>query len=127
MPRLSVRRVLASGLLGGTAVLVAATLIARAQPVSSVLRLILAVGAPYVAVIAACGVALALWRRRSALAWAAFALVTAAVATQVSWYHLGSPPEVGPHAEIRVLTAQCQPGTGGRPVVRGDGGNQRPM
>jgi len=68
MSRPSGRRALASALLGGIAALVAATLIARAQPVSSMLRLILAVGAPYVALAAAFCVALALWRRRSALA-----------------------------------------------------------
>jgi len=61
MPRLSGRRGFASVLLGGTAVLVAATMIARAQPVSSMLRLVLAVGAPYIAVVAVCGVTLALW------------------------------------------------------------------
>lgn len=110
MPRLSGRRALASVLLAGTAVLVAATLIARAQPVSSMLRLVLAVGAPYVAVVAACGVALVLWRRRSLLAVATAVLVTVAAAIQVSWYYLGRPLEVGPHAEIRVLAANIRLG-----------------
>jgi len=109
MPRLSGRRAFASVLLGGTAMLVAATLIARAQPVSSMLRLVLAVGAPYVAV-APCGVALVLWRRRSLLAVATAVLVMIAVAIQVSWYYLGRPPEIGPHAEIRVLAANIRLG-----------------
>ena len=110
MPRLSGRRPLVAVLLGGTAVLVAATLIARAQPVSSMLRLILAVGAPYVALAATFGVALALWRRRSILAVATAILATVAAAIQVSWYYLGCPPEEGRHAEIRVLAANIRLG-----------------
>jgi len=55
-------------------------------------------------------VALALWRRRSILAVATAVLVTVAAAIQVSWCFLGRPPEVGPHAEIRVLAANIRLG-----------------
>ena len=96
--------------LTGTAVVVAATLVARAQPVTSMPRLVLTVGAPYVALAAAMVVAVALWRRRSVLALGTAALVTVALAIQVSWYYLGRPPDVGPHAEVRVMAANINRG-----------------
>lgn len=93
-----------------TAVVVAATLIARAQPVTSMPGLVLAVGAPYIAVAAAIVVALALWRRRSVLVIGTAALVAVALAPQVSWYHLGRPSYVGPHAKVRVMAANINRG-----------------
>ena len=104
------RGVLTRASLAGTAVLVAATLVARAQPVTSMPRLVLAVGAPYIALAAACFVAVALWRRRSVLALGTAALVTIALAVQVSWYYVGRPPDVGPHAEVRVMAANINRG-----------------
>ena len=96
--------------LAGTAVLVAATLVARAQPVTSMPRLVLSVGAPYIALAAAIVVGLALWRRRSVLAFGTAVLVTVALAIQVSWYYLGRPPDVGLHAEVRVMAANINRG-----------------
>ena len=104
------RAVLASVALTGTAALVAATLVARAQPVTSMPRLVLSVGAPYVALAAAIVVGLALWHRRSVLALGTAALVTVALAIQVSWYYLGRQPDVGPHAEVRVMAANINRG-----------------
>ena len=93
-----------------TAVVVAATLIARAQPVTRMPRLVLAVGAPYVALAAATVVAAALWRRRGALAIGTAALVTVALAPQVSWYYQGRPADIGPYAEVRVMAANINRG-----------------
>ena len=93
-----------------TAGLVAASLVARAQPVTSMPRLVLAVGAPYIAFAAAIVVGVALWRRGSVLALATAILVLAAVAVQVSWYSPGHPPDVGPHAEVRVMAANINRG-----------------
>ena len=104
------RGVLTRAVLAGTAVLVAATLVARAQPVTSMPRLVLAVGAPYIALAAAIVVGLALWRRRSILAIGTAVLVTVALAIQVSWYYLGRPPDVGLHAEVRVMAANINRG-----------------
>ena len=73
------RGVLIRAVLAVTAVLVVATLVARAQPVTSMPRLVLSVGAPYVAVVAAIVVAVALWRRRSVLAIGTAALVAVAL------------------------------------------------
>ena len=66
-------------LLIATAVLVALSLIARAQPVTNMPRLVLAVGAPYVALAAAIVCAVALWRQRSVLAIGTAALVAVAL------------------------------------------------
>ena len=97
-------------LLIATAVLVALSLIARAQPVTNMPRLVLAVGAPYVALAAAIVCAVALWRQRSVLAIGTAALVAVALAQQVSWYHLGRPSYVGPHAAVRVMAANINRG-----------------
>ena len=97
-------------MLVGTAALVVATLIARAQPVTDLLRLVLAVGAPYLGVAAAVVVAVALWRRRSVLAVGTAVPVTVAVAIQVSCYYLGRPSDVGPDAEVWVMAANINRG-----------------
>jgi endonuclease/exonuclease/phosphatase (EEP) superfamily protein YafD len=110
MLRPSGRRAVALAMLGMIAALVAAALIARAQPVTNMPRLVLAVGAPYVALAAAIVVAVALWRRRSVVAVGTAALVTAVLAQQVSWYYLGRPSDVGPHAEVRVMAANINRG-----------------
>ena len=104
------RGVLTQVALTVTAVVVAATLVARAQPVTSMPRLVLAVGAPYIALAAAVVVGAALWRRRSVLAIGTAVLVTVALTLQVSWYYLGRPPDVGPHAEVRVMAANINRG-----------------
>jgi len=101
---------LTRAVLAGTVVVVTATLVARAQPVTSMPRLVLTVGAPYVAFAAAIVVAVALWRRRSVLAIGTAALVTIALALQVSWYCLGRPAGVGPYAEVRVMAANINRG-----------------
>ena len=53
---------------------------------------------------------MALWRRRSVLAIGAAAPVTVALALQVSWFYPGRPPDVGPHAEVRVMAANINRG-----------------
>lgn len=110
MPRWSGGRALTSALLVGILVFAAATLVARVLPVSSMVGLVLAVGAPYVAVAAGCGAALALLRRRTILSVVAAALVAIALAIQASWYYLGRQPDVGQYAEIRVLASNIRKG-----------------
>lgn len=95
---------------GVAVVALAATSIARARPVSGMLSLVLAVGAPYVAVAAFLGLAVTFWRRRTWVVLAALLLAAAAVAVQVSWYHLGRSARVGDHVEVRVLAANIDRG-----------------
>lgn len=93
-----------------TAASVAGSLIARAVPVSGLAHLVLAVGAPYLAVVSLIASAVVLWRRRTVVVLAAAVLAVAAVGVQVSWYWLGRAPRVGEHVEIRVLMANIDRG-----------------
>lgn len=92
------------------AALVAVSLIARAVPVSGLAHLVLAVGAPYLAVASLISLAVVLWRRRTVAVLAAVLLAVAAVGVQVSWYWLGRAPTVGEHVEVRVLMANINRG-----------------
>jgi hypothetical protein len=90
---------------------VAVALVARAQPVSSIPRLILAVGSTFVPLAALFGLALAIVGRRRILAIVAVFLLTATLAIQVNWYVVSNPKNLaGPVAELRVLSSNLRYG-----------------
>ena len=80
--------------------------VARAQPVTSMPRLVLSVGAPVISLAAAIVVGVALWHRRSVLAISTAVLVTIALARLMS---------AGPRCSVR-------PGTGERARAVAGGG-----
>lgn len=90
---------------------VAVALVARAQPVSSIPRLILAVGSTFVPLAALVGLVLAVVGRRRILAIVAVFLLTATLAIQVNWYVVSNPKNLaGPVAELRVLSSNLRYG-----------------
>lgn len=88
----------------------AVALIARAQAVSTIPRLILSVGSTFVPLVAVVGLALAIMSRRTLLAIAAVFLVTATLTIQVSWYYVKHPTDLGPHTDIRLLSSNLRYG-----------------
>jgi hypothetical protein len=104
------RRELTIAVLVGTVAVLVISLLARALPVTGMASLVMAVGAPYVAVAAFLAFAVAFWRRRTWVVLAALLLATAAVAVQVSWYWLGRPARAAEHVDIRVLATNINRG-----------------
>lgn len=91
-------------------VFVAVALVARRQPVSTVPRLVLAVGSTFVPVVAVVGLILAVLSRRVLLAVVAAALLTITAAVQASWYYLARPAGIGAYTELRVLSSNLRYG-----------------
>lgn len=83
----------------------AVTLLVRMQPVTSLPRLILAVGAGFVVLAALSGLVLALLSRWRLLTALAAGVVAVALTIQISWYYGGQPSEPEPHVEVRVLAS----------------------
>lgn len=109
------------GLRGGTRVVVTAfsvfamafcavALVFRAQPVSSIPRLVLAVGATFVPLIALAGLALAVLSRRIFLSSVGILLITATLAIQLNWYYVARPVHVGESTDVRVLSSNLRYG-----------------
>ncbi len=98
-------RVLLTALAVAALVFSVLTLVVRTRPVSNKFELVLAVGSPYTALAALALLALLALRRRILLSIVAVLVVTASLAVQVSWYYVGSPAEIGQHAEIRILSS----------------------
>ncbi len=89
----------------------AIALVFRAQPVTTIPRLVISVGATFVPLVAATGLALAVASRRVLLSIVGVFLVTAAVAVQVTWYYFGQPAKIsGQYAEVRVLSSNLRYG-----------------
>lgn len=88
----------------------ATALVVRVQPVRSILRLVLAVGATFVPLAAFVGLLIALLCRRLLLSLLGVFLLTATLAIQVSWYYLGHPPKVAEFTELRVLSSNLRLG-----------------
>ena len=88
----------------------AVALVFRAQPVSTIPRLVLAVGSTFVPLVALGGLVIAVLSRRVILAAIGIFLVTATVAIQVSWYYFGHQPGLGRYTEIRVLSSNLRYG-----------------
>jgi hypothetical protein len=87
-----------------------ATLAARALPLSNVIALVVAVGSPYVPVVALAGVVMSVVCRRILLSIVTVAVLAVTVAVQVPWYYFGRPADVGEHADIRVLSSNLRKG-----------------
>jgi endonuclease/exonuclease/phosphatase (EEP) superfamily protein YafD len=103
-------RVLLTALAVAALVFSVLTLVVRTRPVSNKFDLVLAVGSPYTALAALALLALLALRRRIVLSIVTVLVVTASLAVQVSWYYLGSPPEVGQHTDIRILSSNLRKG-----------------
>lgn len=88
----------------------AVVLVVRAQPVSSIPRLVVAVGATFAPLVVLVGLVLAVLSRRRVLAAISLLLVAATIGIQVSWYYLGHGPDPGPYKEIRVLSSNLRKG-----------------
>ena len=87
-----------------------ATLVARALPLSNVIALVVAVGSPYVPLVALAGLVMFVLCRRILLSIVTVAVLAVTVAVQVPWYYLGRPADVGQHADIRVLSSNLRKG-----------------
>lgn len=89
----------------------AVSLVIRAQPVSSLTRLFLAVGATFVPLAALTALTLALLARRWVLAAFGVLFLTATLSIQANWYFVGNPvPIAGPSVEVRVLSSNLRYG-----------------
>jgi hypothetical protein len=78
-------------------------LVVRGQPVTSIPRLILAVGSTFVPLAALVGLVLAVLARRRLLAIFGVFVFTATLAIQANWYFVSNPKDLaGPVAEVRV-------------------------
>ncbi|MGE0219047.1 endonuclease/exonuclease/phosphatase family protein [Mycolicibacterium sp.] len=86
------------------------TLILRQLPLSNNIALIVAVGSPYVAVVAVLALVLAVLERQVLVSVVAVAIVAVNVAIQVPWYYFGRPAELGADVEIRVLSSNLRKG-----------------
>lgn len=82
----------------------------RVQPVSSMPRLILTVGATFVPILALVGLLLAIACRRRVLAIIGAVLLVATTAVQMQWYFLGSPTKLQGAVEIRMLASNIRYG-----------------
>jgi endonuclease/exonuclease/phosphatase (EEP) superfamily protein YafD len=82
----------------------------RVQPVSSMPRLIIAVGATFLPLAALAGLGLAIACRRRVLAIVGVFLLTATTVVQLSWYFFGSPTHLQRAAEVRVLASNLRYG-----------------
>jgi endonuclease/exonuclease/phosphatase (EEP) superfamily protein YafD len=82
----------------------------RVQPVSSMPRLIIAVGATFLPLAALAGLGLAIACRRRVLSIVGVFLLTATTVVQLSWYFSGSPKHLERAAEVRVLASNLRYG-----------------
>ncbi len=89
----------------------AVALVIRAQPVSSFPRLVVAVGATFIPLVALTALSLALLARRWVSAMLGSLLLTAALTIQANWYFVGNRPQIpGPSADVRVLSSNLRYG-----------------
>ncbi|WP_232375311.1 endonuclease/exonuclease/phosphatase family protein [Mycolicibacterium baixiangningiae] len=79
-------------------------------PLPNIVALLVSVGAPFTSLVALLGLALSMVGRRIILSIAAMAVLAATVAVQVPWYYFGSPPPVGQHTDLRVLSSNLRKG-----------------
>lgn len=82
----------------------------RVQPVSSMPRLIIAVGATFLPLAALVGLVIAIACRRRVLSIVAVFLLTATTVVQLSWYFSGSPERLQRATEVRVLASNLRYG-----------------
>jgi endonuclease/exonuclease/phosphatase (EEP) superfamily protein YafD len=86
------------------------TLVVRARPLSNLPGLMIAVGSPYIPLVALVGLVLTALCRRKLLSVVAAVVLVAALAVQVPWYYFGRTTDVGEHADIRVLSSNLRLG-----------------
>lgn len=88
-----------------------ATLVIRALPLPNNFALVIAVGSPYVVLVALLGLVVAVLNRLKVISVAAVAVTAASVGVQVHWYHGGRPGGVAAeHVDVRVLSANLRYG-----------------
>lgn len=94
-----------------TLAIAAATLVIRALPLPNNLALVIAVGSPYVVLVALLGLVIAALNRLIALSVIAVLVTAASVAAQMHWYHgARSGGVVGEHVDVRVLSSNLRYG-----------------
>lgn len=87
------------------------TLVVRARPITNVVELIVAVGAPYITIaITLFCAAVVLVSRRRLIPVLAFYVALATAAAQVPWYYLADPPDVATSVDVRVLSSNLRLG-----------------
>jgi len=91
-------------------VISALAVVFRIQPVSTMPRLIIAVGATFVPLAALAGLVLAAVCRRRVLAIAGVFLLIATTAVQWSWFFSGSPTRLQSAIDVRVLASNLRYG-----------------
>lgn len=107
--RLSGRRLLNAFVVFALLAFTALGLVVRDQPVTSVSRLFLAVGATYVPLAAFLALTLALLARQWVLAILGVVMLTATLVIQANWYFVGNPTSIaGPSVEVRVLSSNLR-------------------
>lgn len=94
----------------GAVALSVATLVLRHRPLSNLIALLVAVGSPYIPLLAVSGLALLALGRRPLLSVVAALVVAATVAVQANWYYVGSVADVGEHIDVRVLSSNLRKG-----------------
>ncbi|MDN4520341.1 endonuclease/exonuclease/phosphatase family protein [Mycolicibacterium austroafricanum] len=88
-----------------------ATLVIRALPLPNNLALVIAVGSPYVVLVALLGLVVAVLNRLKVLSIAAVVVTAASVAVQVHWYYGGRSGGVAAErVDMRVLSANLRYG-----------------
>lgn len=92
-----------------------ATVVARAAPLSNVFGLVVAVGSPYVPLVALLAVVISVAYRRILLSIVAVTVLVVTVAVQVPWYYFGHPADVGQHVDVRVLSSNLRKGQADAP------------
>jgi endonuclease/exonuclease/phosphatase (EEP) superfamily protein YafD len=86
------------------------TLVVRTRQLTNLFALVIAVGSPYIPLVALAGLFWALRSRRRILSIAAMAVVVTTLAVQVPWYYFGRPADVGYYVGIRVLSSNLRKG-----------------
>lgn len=90
---------------------VVAALVIRALPLPNNFALVIAVGSPYVVLVALLGLVVAALSRLVVLSIGAVAVVATSLAVQMDWYHGGRPGGVAAeHVDVRVLSANLRYG-----------------
>ncbi|WP_197378198.1 endonuclease/exonuclease/phosphatase family protein [Mycolicibacterium mengxianglii] len=82
----------------------------RARPITNLVSLIVAVGSPFVPLLALTGLALAVVSRRVWLSVAAVAVAVTTVAVQVDWYYIDSAADAAQHTDVRMLSSNLRLG-----------------
>lgn len=94
----------------GALALSVTTLVLRHCPLPNIVTLLVAVGSPYIPLLALAGLALLVIGRRAMLSIVAALIVVATVAVQANWYFIGRNADIGEHMDVRVLSSNLRKG-----------------